>query len=161
MKILVFLPLFLFSLSAKTFHFKEFRYSEAIDKTISFQGDITFFKNSLTIKYNNKNRTLEYLGNKLTYTKDGEKIYIDDVQKNRIIQFFKILLIIYHNDRILLNEQFEIINSNYTEILKPIGVVKNYIEKIELKKKREKFDSIKLFLKNGDSIKIVIEDEIY
>lgn len=159
-KIIILLLLLSLSLFSKKFHFTEERYSCAIDKSILLQGDISFLDNTLLIKYDNSDKSLLYTNNKLTYTVDKEITTLDSVQENRLIIFFKVLLMIYNQDA-QYKEAFEITTANSSEILKPKTIMKKYISEIVLYRDEKKIKEIKLFLNNNDFIKIVIDNEIY
>jgi len=148
------------SLSANSFYFSEERYSDAIGRSIEFKGEITFLENSLEINYTDINKSLKYSDDTLVYTQDEKIIELDSSQSKNIIEYFKVLILLHSDDDSKLHFLFEIQTEDSTTVLIPKTYIKEFIKKIELKKDIKELKDIKLFLKNGDTIGIKIEDEI-
>ena len=148
------------SLSANSFYFSEERYSDAIGRSIEFKGEITFLENSLEINYTDINKSLKYSDDILVYMQDEKIIELDSSQSKNIIEYFKVLILLHSDDDSKLHFLFEIQTEDSTTVLIPKTYIKEFIKKIELKKNIKELKYIKLFLKNGDTIGIKIEDEI-
>ncbi len=148
------------SLTAKSFNFSELRYSDALDSSTKLKGEIRFEINSLYIKYINSNKTILYKESDLIFKEGSAVLKIDEVQKQRISQYFKVVLLLYSNDEKKLNKKFDIVRNKNKITLSPKADLKNYIDKIVLTKLLGKLKQIELFLSNRDKIIIRLEDEI-
>lgn len=157
---LIFL-LFTSLLSAKSFHFSEIRYSDAIGRSFEFHGKITFANDALLINYNNDEKILDYQNGALVYIENKQQVEISQEQKQEIIQYFEIIMMLYKGENASLLNEFDIEKTGNLSILKPKSSLKNFIEKIELLQDKETPKEIKLFLKNSDTITIRIEGEIH
>ncbi len=158
--ILIFL-LFTSLLIARSFNFSEIRYSDAIGRSFEFHGKITFAHDALLINYNNDEKILDYQNGVLVYMENMKQVEISQEQKQEIIQYFEIIMMLYKGENASLLNEFEIEKTDNLSILKPKGSLKNFIEKIVLLQDKEAPKEIKLFLKNSDTITIRIEDEIH
>lgn len=145
-------------LSAKTYNFTELRYSDAINKSKQLEGSITFTPIGLIINYPKNGKTLEYRNGNLRYFENNEEISLNNLQKMKIIQYFDILKMVHNNDMSEIQEMFKVENKDNMELLKPIGSLKNYIHDVQIIRKKGVLRSIKLFLKNNDTISINIDD---
>ncbi len=152
--------LFSVALFCDSFNFSEIRYSYAFDKSKTLQGQINFELNSLIIKYENSNKTIIYKDSILKIKENETTVELDYMQTQNLSSFFEILLLVNSNDTKLLEEKFEIIKDNNMTVLKPKAELSQYIDNIHLVKSNTQLKELKLFLKNGDNIKISIEDEI-
>lgn len=157
--ILIFL-IFSNLLTAKSFYFKEIRYSDAIGRSFELHGKITFAQDTLVINYNNDEKILEYKTGALVYMENKRDVAISQEQKQGIIQYFEIIIMIYKGESGSLLNEFEIEKIESVSILKPRGSLKNFIKKIELIQENKEPKEIKLFFKNSDTITIRIESEI-
>jgi len=159
-KIIIFLLLLVNYLLATTYNFTEVRYSDALDKKIKFQGTITFVEDGLSIKYPKENKSLTYKNNVLIYEEDDKKISLENIQERKVIQYFKILILVHNANINEIKNIFTVIEKNSKTILLPITSLSQYIKKVELLKYNNKLNQIQLFLQNNDSIKININNEI-
>ncbi|RLA80692.1 MAG: hypothetical protein DRG78_10490 [Epsilonproteobacteria bacterium] len=159
-KIIIFLLLLVNYLLATTYNFTEVRYSDALDKKIKFQGTITFVEDGLSIKYPKENKSLTYKNNVLIYEEDDKKISLENIQEKKVIQYFKILILVHNANINEIKNIFTVIEKNSKTILLPITSLSQYIKKVELLKYNNKLNQIQLFLQNNDSIKININNEI-
>ena len=148
-------------LFSSSFNFSETRYSYAFDKSVALQGKIDFEVNALRIKYENNDRTIIY-ENSILSIKDGETdLELDYMQSQRLSSFFEILLLVNANDTKLLEEKFEIIKDKNKIVLNPKDELGEHIKNIHLVKSNTQLKELKLFLKNGDNIKISIENVMF
>ena len=115
---------------------------------------------NLFIKYINSNKTILYKESDLIFKEGNAVLKIDEVQKQRISQYFKVILLLYSNDEKILNEKFDVVKNKNKIILSPKADLKNYINKIVLTKLLDELKQIELFLSNRDKITIRLEDEI-
>lgn len=146
---------------SSSFNFSEVRYSDAIDKSIEFHGKITFLEDGLFIEYKDINKSLKYSADSLAYVQDGQKIKLSEVEAQKIIQYFNVLMLLHSDNEELLSTQFSIEKLQDKSILKPKGDLEKFIKKIEIIKIDNMLKEVKLFLKNNDTIKISIQDEIH
>jgi len=148
------------SLFGTSYNFSETRYSDALEKSMTLKGEISFIKDGLKIKYKESNRVLNYEDGELEYFQDGELLEIGEEEAMKIAQYFEIIILLYSGDEDALNSAFEVRNEGAFSFLIPLGEMKNHISKIKLKRGDRKLQMIKLFLSNLDNITISIEDEI-
>ncbi len=148
------------TLMASSYNFVETRYSDALDSSMELRGEISFERNSLFIKYTGSDRSILYKDSILTLKQNGEVLELDDVESQRISQYFEILLLLHEGDDELLAKKFEITKENNRTRLKPKEEIKRFIEKIILTKEKNTLQEVKLFLSNSDKITIRLEDEI-
>jgi len=148
------------SLFATNYNFTEIRYSDALDKEISFNGNISFNKDALHIKYLKENKSLDYSNDSLVYKEDNKEITLDNIQAQKIIQYFKILILVHDSNDNEIKNIFKITKKDSKTILLPKTSLSNYIKKVELLKYEDEIKQIQLFLQNDDYIKINIHDEI-
>lgn len=120
--------------------FKEKRYIYAVDKTLFFEGNITFLPKSIHIEYTKPKEQ------NLTYSSDDEQI-----QKR---YFFTLLHAIYENDESLLNEFFQTKTKDDITTLLPLEKVQEYIKKVVYKKVGNHLEFLKIFMQNDDRIEI-------
>jgi archaellin len=149
------------ALFAKSYNFKETRYSEALDKSIILKGVIDFQKDSLSISYDKEKKVIKYKNGQVKLFENSKEVDIPQKQASFMSQYFEILLILHNHDDSVLEDDFEIMDVENTTVLFPIGFLKNFIEEIDLRKRDNEYKDIKLVLKNGDTITINIYDEIH
>ena len=159
-KFLVLFVMLLSSLFARSYNFSETRYSDAFDESVTLNGEISFLPEGLSIKYNNSDRALHYENGDLSYLQNGESVEISEEEAARIVQYFEIIILLYSGDEESLNREFSVTKEKGRLVLTPLNEMKNYINKIELKKEDKQLKVLKLFLSNSDNITISIEDEI-
>ena len=160
MKLFLIVLMLISSLFSKTYNFTETRYSDAFDSSLDLDGIISFKKHGLKINYKNDNREILY-EDSLLVIKENEKVLdIDAMQIQSVSSFFEILLMIYNNDEVALKENFILKNIENKIELQPKNNISQHIEIISVLKVQEQTKEVKLFLKNGDSITIRIDDEI-
>jgi len=149
------------ALFASSYNFHEIRYSDALDKSMTLEGEITFKKDGLAIKYKESNRALNYEDSELEYFEDGELLEIDEEEAMKIAEYFEIIILLYSGDEDALNAAFEVTKEGSLSFLIPLGEMRHHISKIKLKRGDERLRMIQLFLSNSDNITISIEDEIH
>jgi len=159
-KIFLILMLLFTSMFAKSYHFKELRYSDGLDRSISLSGEISFLSEGLSIKYDESKRSLRYEDERLELFDDGELVAIGEEESLKIIQYFELIIILNAGDEKSLASAFEISKEQMIETLVPKDELKNYIKKIQLQRENAELKKIKLYLSNEDTISISIEDEI-
>ena len=152
--------LFLNVLYAQSYSFTEVRYSDAIGKSMQLNGEITFKKEGLEIKYPKSQRVLDYDGEEINFFEDGKLIELPSEQISNMMHYFDILKLLHDGNEDELKSRFTIKELDGKTFLSPTGTLKYYIEHIELLKINNTLKYIKLFLKNSDSITINITNEI-
>ena len=160
-KFLITLLFLVTALVAKTYNFSELRYSDALERTMTLKGQISFEESALAIKYSNTNRALNYEDGELEYLEDSQIVEISEEESMKIAQYFEIILLLYSGDKDALNAAFEIKEEDGFSFLTPKGELKNHIKKIKIKRGTLRLESIKLFLSNDDTINISIENEVH
>lgn len=158
-KIIILILTFLIA-NADSFNFTELRYIDALDKSIELRGEISFFKNGLSINYKESKKSLHLKEEKLTYIQDGKDMTLDESKKQKIIQYFEIIILLHNSDEKLLKTMFDIEIGGEKTLLKPKGTMRHFVTHIELVQKENNLKKIKLFFKNSDYIIIKIDDEI-
>jgi outer membrane lipoprotein-sorting protein len=146
---------------SSSFNFNEVRYSDAIERSIEFSGKITFLKDGLFIAYKDINKSLKYSADSLVYMQDNQVLKLDEQETQKITEYFNVLMLLHGNNEDLLSTQFFIEKLQDKSILKPKGDLGKFIERIELVKIENMLKEVKIFLKNNDTIKISIHDEIH
>ena len=159
-KFLVLFVMLLSSLFARSYNFSETRYSDAFDESVTLNGEISFLPEGLSIKYNNSDKALHYENGDLNYLQNGESVEISEEEAARVVQYFEIIILLYSGDEESLHREFSVTKEKDKLVLTPLNEMKNYINKIELKKEDKQLKVLKLFLSNSDNITISIEDEI-
>ncbi len=159
-KVILVITLLMSSLMAKKFNFSEVRYSNAFDTSVELKGEIIFDTNSLFIKYESSTKTILYKDFELTFKQDGTVLELDEIQKQRISSYFKVILLLYSNDEKLLSEKFEVKKDANRVVLIPKENMRSYVRKIILTKVINELKVIELYFTNSDKITIRLEDEI-
>jgi len=160
-KKIVFIHLLLASvILASTYNFVEHRYSDALDRTMSLEGEISFFPQKLHINYKNSDTQIIYEDLFVKLKKSGAKAELADGELQRMSEYFKIILMLYRDDIKELENRFEITKGDQEILLYPKDYIKEFLKKIRLKKNDNKLKEIKLFFNNNDKITIIINDEI-
>ncbi|MFT5835725.1 MAG: hypothetical protein ACI9RG_000618 [Sulfurimonas sp.] len=158
-KIIILIFSFLIA-NANTFNFTELRYSDALGRSMELHGEISFFKNGLSINYVDAKKTLQLKDSILTYKEDMQVVPLDEERSEQITQYLETVLLLHSGDDELLNSMFDIETINEKSILKPIGSIRYFVSSIELSKDKNTIKEVKLFLKNSDEITIKIDNEI-
>jgi len=148
------------SVMAKSYHFSEERYSDALAKSINLEGIISFGNASLEIHYEESDNRLVYEDEELTRYESDEEVELDENEALKIAQYFEIIILLYEDDKEKLQEEFTSDKMSDTTTLFPKGEMKEYIKKILLVHQNDDLKSLKLYLNNDDTIKISIEDEV-
>ena len=146
--------------SADSFNFTELRYSDALDRSIELRGEISFLQNGLAINYKESKKSLHLLDGKLLYTEGSQEVELDESKREKITQYFEILILLHSGDDKLLKTMFDVQTNTNKTVLKPNGALRHFVTSIDLLKSEENLKEIKLFLKNSDYIIINIDDEI-
>lgn len=120
--------------------FKELRYIYSLDKTIEYEGEISFNTNSIDINYTKPQIQ------SISYTEDEE-----DIVKQ---SFYLILKSIYQDNISLLEEFFELRVEGDKTLLYPHEMLSDFIQKVEYKKVKEHLEFLYIFLQNSDRIEI-------
>jgi len=159
----IFLTFFLFisAVMGDAYQFSELRYTDAIGRYVQLDGEIDFQKDTLEIKYPKIGVDLFYDGDGIVYHKDGKEIELESSQESHMEYYFDILKMLHEGDESELKSQFKMTKSDGFTLLKPIGSMKYYIDKIELTKENKKLKYVKIYLKNSDYITINISHEIH
>lgn len=148
------------TLFSSSFNFIEDRYSDALERSITLDGEISFEKNRLFIKYKDSNREILYSDSSIELKEGVDILVLVKEESQRMAQYFKIILMLYENDETELQDKFEIEKMGEKTLLTPKDYMKDFLQKISLQRYNSKLKEIKLFLKNGDRITISIKDEI-
>jgi len=153
-KTLIFSTLFMLNSSAKTIHFSEEKYYEALEKSFSQEGNITFSDESIEIVYFEDKRKLLYTEDQLKIDKEGEKKTIDLSDKPEISIFFKLFRAIYFNDQETLNTFFTTEKLKELTILSPLPLIAKHIKKVNYKKTEKKLIFLDILFSSEDRIHI-------
>ena len=160
-KVIFLLLLISTSIYAKSYHFSEVRYSEALDKGITLNGIISFGEARLEILYDENDKRLLYEDEELSMFDGEEEVDLDESEVVQISQYFEIILLLYEGDKEKIEELFSLKEkSDFTE-LTPKDEMSEYINKIVLTYKDKTLKSLQLYLSNDDNIKISIADEVH
>ena len=160
MKIFFLLLFLITSLMAKSYHFSEVRYSDAVAKSIDLYGVISFGDESLEIVYEKSQSRLLYEDEELTMYVGDEEVDLDESESMKIAQYFEIILLLYEGDEERIQANFTTKKDVDKTLLRPKNEMSEYIKKIELVHKNTSLKSLQLYLSNDDTIKISIEDEV-
>ena len=133
MKFLLPLLLVFNLLHAVSYHFDETRYSDALDKSITMSGIISFDK-GLNIVYTKSTKSIHYEDEELTCMDDGEIIDLPQNQAIQLSNYFDIVLMLFHNETTRIQKEFTLKKKAQETILFPKNTLKKYIQKISLKK---------------------------
>jgi|LGOV01.1.fsa_nt_gb hypothetical protein len=120
--------------------FKESRYIYAIDKTLFYEGEITFLNTSIEIAY--------------TKPKKEKVIYLEDDENLQKRNYYLILKAIYSDDTTSLKEFFEMKYVGVKTQLLPKGILSEYMKKVEFKKQDKSLEYLKIEMQNEDWIEI-------
>ena len=149
--ILLLLTLFL---SAKTIQFSEEKYHEALDKSFTKEGNITFLDKSMEIEYKNTKEKLIYSGNLLVIEKAGERKEINIENKPSIKMFFVLFDAIYFERKEILDSYFNNKTENSVQKLMPKALIASYIDSVIFKKSNQKLIFLEINFHSGDRIHI-------
>ncbi|HIM76011.1 MAG TPA: hypothetical protein EYM48_07575 [Campylobacterales bacterium] len=160
-KFFLLILLFTSLLMAKSYHFSEVRYSDAVGKSIKLQGIISFGDESLEILYQKSDKQLVYEDEELSMYEGEEEIDLDENEAMKIAQYFEIIILLYEGDAEKLEENFTSYKKQNKTLLKPKNEMKEYIKEIILVHENKTLKSLQLSLSNDDTIQISIEDEVH
>lgn len=156
--LLLLLPLSL--LFAVSHRFTELRYSDATGDIQRLEGKVTFGIDALKINYKESNRTLSYLDGNLTLFENAKPIAIPSRQKQGMIRYLELILLLNENDETSLDDSFEVTHADHNLSLHPKGSAKRFIESIEVHKEHNEPRKIRLNMTNRDYILIDIHEKI-
>ncbi len=149
-----------YTLFAQTYNFIELRYSDAIAHYTQLEGKITFLTDGLEIEYPKTFKKLHYQNGILSYYENNDEISLNELQANKIMQYFDILMLLHKGDQNELHKMFSVQESESGKVLQPLGSLQNYIKYILVRKKHSSLQYIKIYLQNNDTISITINDKI-
>jgi len=153
-KVLLILFITILPVFSKTINFSEEKYIEALGKTFSKKGKISFLKNKIVIVYDHDNSILTYNGEYLT-TEKNNKIKKLDLAKNPSVKMFFLLFeAIYFNKKHVLEAYFSSKKTGGITQLVPNETISRYIEDVRFKKSAKKLDFLDIKLSNKDRIHI-------
>ncbi|MDB2562667.1 hypothetical protein N9X61_03590 [Sulfurimonas sp.] len=159
-KVIVILVIYISASFADTFHFKELRYSNAIDKAIEIEGQIRFMKNGLKIFYPQGLKSIKYQNDIIVYKEDNQETELGIGQQRQLASYFDILILLHQGNESAYKDMFEVSKRDLIVTLEPTGMLEDYIKKIETFREKEMLKEVKIFLQNDDYIVITIYDEI-
>lgn len=138
---------------AKTIHFSEAKYIDALGKTFQKSGTITFAKNSIKIDYAD-HTSLTYSGD-FVISKKGNRSKKIDLKKNPAVKMFFLLFeAIYFDKQSVFKSYFDQHRKQGVVILDPHENIKQYITTVRYKKTAKKLHFLKIFMANKDRIRI-------
>lgn len=150
----IFLYIFTLFSSAKTIHFSEEKYHEALDTSFTKEGNITFLDEQIEIVYFEDNSKLRYSENLLIIEKDGQKREIDLSEKPEIKMFFTLFRAIYFDEKSIIDSFFTTSIFDNIITLTPLSMVSPYIEKVSYQKTEEKLIFLEIIFTLEDRIRI-------
>jgi len=95
---------------AKSYHFTETRYSDAVGKSINLQGIISFGDESLEILYKKSDKRLVYEDEELSMYEGEEEIGLDENEAMKIAQYFEIIILLYETNILFASYSFIVLN---------------------------------------------------
>jgi len=149
--LLLFFTLFM---EAKSIHFTEDRYFDALGKNTQRQGEITFSNNKINIVYDVDKTHVQYDGNTLLTERGGKVKHLDLRKKPAVKMFFVLFEAIYFNKQAVLENYFTKHKEKNTVLLTPKGNVSRYITEVSYRKSRTKLNFLQIDLANKDRIRI-------
>ena len=145
--------LFISPMMAKTIHFSEAKYVDALGKTFQKDGTITFSKNSIQIEYAD-HTSLTYSGD-FVISKKGNRSKKIDLKKNPAVKMFFLLFeAIYFDKQAIFKSYFDQQRKQGVVILDPDENIKQYITAVRYKKTAKKLHFLEIFMANKDRIRI-------
>ena len=154
LKILLIVFLTVLPVFSKTIDFSEEKYIEALGKTFTKKGKISFLKNKIEIVYNHDNSILTYDGNYLITKKNNKIKKMDLAKKPSVKMFFILFEAIYFNKKHILQTYFSSKRAGGITQLVPNETISDYIEDVRFKKTSKKLDFLDITLSNKDRIHI-------
>lgn len=152
--ILITLWLSLFSL-CEPIKFKEEKYISALQTTLSKEGWITHYEDSIEIYYPKEKKSFLFNQNHIIEKKAEETKVILYEENLALTIFSKVIKAIYTNEFADLNTFFTIKKQDDTFILFPNEHILNFITTIEYKKNLTSLEFLKINFTNEDWIYIV------
>ena len=141
-------------LEAKSIHFTEDRYFDALGKSTERKGKITFSKSAIDIVYTTDHTHVRYDGHTLL-TEHGNKVKRLDLRKKPAVKMFFVLFeAIYFDKQAVLDNYFIRQQEKHTVLLLPKGNVSHYITKVRYRKGKKKLHFLQIDLANNDRIRI-------
>ncbi len=153
-KVLLILCLTVLPAFAKTIDFSEEKYIEALGKTFTKKGKISFFKNKIVIVYDHDDSILTYDGEYLITKKNNKIKKLDLSKKPSVKMFFILFEAIYFNKNKVLKTYFSSKQAVGITQLVPNETISRYIEGVHFKKSAKKLDFLDIKLSNKDRIHI-------
>ena len=153
-KVLLILFLTVFPAFSKTIYFSEEKYIEALGKTFTKKGKISFLKNKIEIIYSHDNSILTYNGDYLITKKNNKIRKLDLAKKPSVKMFFILFEAIYFNKKRVLKTYFSRKETKGITQLIPNETISAYIEGVHFKKSSKKLDFLDIKLSNKDRIHI-------
>jgi len=153
-KVLLILCLTLLPVFSKTIDFYEEKYIDALDKTFTKKGKISFLKNKIEIVYSHDNSILTYTGEYLITEKNNKFKKMDLSKKPSVKMFFLLFEAIYFNKKQVLQAYFSSKEAGGITELIPHESISDYIESVRFKKSSKKLDFLDIKLSNKDRIHI-------
>jgi hypothetical protein len=149
------------SVIATTYRFSEQRFSDALNRSIKLEGRITFTETALYIEYDKSHKSLDYRNDKLTYMINGEPVEMDEINQQKVMQYFDILVLLHQGKMDAIGKMFTTEKIANVMTLYPLQSLANFISKIELRKENDILKQAKLYLTNNDRISINIHNEVH
>jgi len=153
-RVLLILCLPLLPVFSKTIDFSEEKYIEALGKTFTKKGKISFLKNKIEIVYSHDDSILTYNGEYLITKKNNKITKMDLAKKPSVKMFFLLFEAIYFNKKHVLQTYFSSKKAGGITQLVPNETISQYIEGVRFKKSAEKLDFLDIKLSNKDRIHI-------
>jgi hypothetical protein len=144
--------------SAKTIHFQEEKYIEALDNDFYKKGTLEFQNNSIKLQYNNLDKILIYKDDTLTLLENNQEQQIDQNSTIMLKMVFLLISSIYYDDIENLEEFFEVVSQEKSTLLIPKKDISRYIKSIHFSKDT-KLNYIIISMQNGNTTTIKQIDE--
>ena len=158
-KILSIFLLLLSMLFSKGVHFSETKYYDALEKTLTKQGHITFDGHGkIRIVYEHNQSIVTYTGTFLYIEKKGKTKKVDLSQKPAIKMFFVLFEAIYLNQNNVIEAYFEKKVFEGVMLLTPKGKTRQYISKVRYKRVKNRLKFLEIYLTNKDWVRIETGD---
>jgi hypothetical protein len=139
---------------SQTIHFSEEKYYDALGKTFSKQGKITFSGEKIQIVYDDDNTTVTYTGDFLYTQKEGKVKKLDLAKKPAVKMFFLLFEAIYFNKKEVLRRYFTSENLKGTIVLIPKENISHYITIVRYQKTKNRLNFLNIELTNKDWVRI-------
>lgn len=142
-------------LFSKGIHFSETKYYDALEKTLTKQGHITFDGHGkIRIEYENAKGIVTYTGAFLYIQKKGKTKKVDLSQRPAIKMFFVLFEAIYLHKNDLIERYFETSVVEGMTHLTPKGESKKYLSSVRYKKVKNSVKLLEIHLTNNDWVHI-------